>query len=215
MRNGRAWWPSTRTRFANPYVAAARGYVDEVILPSETRARVADALAMLEDKRQSVPAEEARQHPALSGAASLRKDMPAVRPFQRLLVANRGEIAIRVMRACRELGIETRRRLLRCRPSTRSTSRLADRAERIGPPAARDVVPDRSTRSSTRRAASGAEAIHPGYGFLSENAGVRPRRRGGRARLRRAAAGDARGARQQARRATGRGRRRRADRARA
>ena len=41
--------------FANPYVAAARGYVDEVILPSETRARVATALAMLENKRQSVP----------------------------------------------------------------------------------------------------------------------------------------------------------------
>ena len=43
-------------RFANPYVAAARGYVDEVILPSETRARVVNALAMLEGKRQSVPA---------------------------------------------------------------------------------------------------------------------------------------------------------------
>jgi acetyl-CoA carboxylase carboxyltransferase component len=43
-------------RFANPYVAAARGYVDEVILPSETRARVVDALAMLEGKRQAVPA---------------------------------------------------------------------------------------------------------------------------------------------------------------
>jgi acetyl-CoA carboxylase carboxyltransferase component len=42
-------------RFANPYVAAARGYVDEVILPSETRARVAGALAILEHKRQSVP----------------------------------------------------------------------------------------------------------------------------------------------------------------
>jgi propionyl-CoA carboxylase beta chain len=41
--------------FANPYVAAARGYVDEVILPNETRARVASSLAMLENKRQSVP----------------------------------------------------------------------------------------------------------------------------------------------------------------
>ncbi|MGZ6256037.1 MAG: acyl-CoA carboxylase subunit beta [Candidatus Limnocylindria bacterium] len=43
-------------RFANPYVAAARGYVDEVILPSETRARVVDALTMLQGKRQAVPA---------------------------------------------------------------------------------------------------------------------------------------------------------------
>ncbi|HET6380233.1 MAG TPA: acyl-CoA carboxylase subunit beta [candidate division Zixibacteria bacterium] len=43
-------------RFANPYVAAARGYVDAVILPSETRTRVAEALSVLEGKRQSVPA---------------------------------------------------------------------------------------------------------------------------------------------------------------
>ncbi|MGH2446857.1 MAG: acyl-CoA carboxylase subunit beta [Candidatus Limnocylindria bacterium] len=42
-------------RFANPYVAAARGYVDEIVLPSETRARIATALEMLEHKRQSVP----------------------------------------------------------------------------------------------------------------------------------------------------------------
>jgi propionyl-CoA carboxylase beta chain len=42
-------------RFANPYVAAARGYVDEVILPSESRARVADALSLLEGKRQTLP----------------------------------------------------------------------------------------------------------------------------------------------------------------
>jgi propionyl-CoA carboxylase beta chain len=42
-------------RLANPYLAAARGYVDEVILPSETRARVVDALSLLEGKRQSLP----------------------------------------------------------------------------------------------------------------------------------------------------------------
>jgi acetyl-CoA carboxylase carboxyltransferase component len=45
-------------RFANPYVAAARGYVDEVILPSETRARVAEGLSILEGKRQAVPAKK-------------------------------------------------------------------------------------------------------------------------------------------------------------
>jgi acetyl-CoA carboxylase carboxyltransferase component len=45
-------------RLANPYVAAARGYVDEVILPSETRVRVAGALALLRSKRQSVPAKK-------------------------------------------------------------------------------------------------------------------------------------------------------------
>ncbi len=42
-------------RFANPYIAASRGYVDDVILPSETRARVANGLALLAGKRQSVP----------------------------------------------------------------------------------------------------------------------------------------------------------------
>jgi acetyl-CoA carboxylase carboxyltransferase component len=42
-------------RFANPYIAAARGYVDEVILPSETRQRLAAGLRMLEGKRQSLP----------------------------------------------------------------------------------------------------------------------------------------------------------------
>jgi len=45
-------------RFANPYVAAARGYVDDVILPSETRARLVAGLAMLEGKRQSVPSKK-------------------------------------------------------------------------------------------------------------------------------------------------------------
>ena len=45
-------------RLANPYLAAERGYIDEVILPSETRARVAGALALLENKRQSVPAKK-------------------------------------------------------------------------------------------------------------------------------------------------------------
>jgi acetyl-CoA carboxylase carboxyltransferase component len=45
-------------RFANPYVAASRGYVDEVILPSETRARLASGLRLLEGKRQSLPAKK-------------------------------------------------------------------------------------------------------------------------------------------------------------
>jgi propionyl-CoA carboxylase beta chain len=45
-------------RFANPYVAAARGYVDEVILPSESRDRVGEALTLLEGKRQAVPAKK-------------------------------------------------------------------------------------------------------------------------------------------------------------
>ena len=54
-------------RFANPYVAAARGYVDEVILPSETRRAMVDALAMLERKRQAVPAKKHGNIPLCSG----------------------------------------------------------------------------------------------------------------------------------------------------
>ena len=54
-----------RAEFANPYIAAARGYVDDVIRPSETRPRLIRALTMLADKRDTNPTEEAWQHPAL------------------------------------------------------------------------------------------------------------------------------------------------------
>ena len=56
---------STRSRFANPFVAAERGYIDEVILPHGTRKRICRALAMLRNKTRREPLEEARQHPAV------------------------------------------------------------------------------------------------------------------------------------------------------
>jgi acetyl-CoA carboxylase biotin carboxylase subunit len=89
--------------------------------------------------------------------------------FQKILIANRGEIALRIQRACRELGIPT--------VAVHSTAdaeamhvRLADESVCIGPPAAKDSYLNIPAILSAA-AITGAEAIHPGYGFLAENAG--------------------------------------------
>jgi acetyl-CoA carboxylase biotin carboxylase subunit len=88
--------------------------------------------------------------------------------FKKILVANRGEIALRVQRACREMGIAT--------VAVHSTAdadsmhvRLADESLCIGPPLARDSYLNMPALLSAALI-TGAEAIHPGYGFLSENA---------------------------------------------
>jgi acetyl-CoA carboxylase, biotin carboxylase subunit len=89
--------------------------------------------------------------------------------FKKILIANRGEIALRIQRACRELGIST--------VAVHSTAdaeamhvRLADESVCIGPPPAKDSylnIPSILSAAAITR----ADAIHPGYGFLSENAG--------------------------------------------
>jgi acetyl-CoA carboxylase biotin carboxylase subunit len=88
--------------------------------------------------------------------------------FQKILIANRGEIALRIQRACRELGIPT--------VAVHSTAdaeamhvRLAEESVCIGPPPAKDSylnIPAILSAASI----TGADAIHPGYGFLAENA---------------------------------------------
>jgi len=88
--------------------------------------------------------------------------------FHKVLIANRGEIALRIQRACRELGIPTV-----AVHSTADTDamhvRLADESVCIGPPPGRDSYMNIPAILSAA-AVTGADAIHPGYGFLSENA---------------------------------------------
>ncbi|MCC6671900.1 MAG: acetyl-CoA carboxylase biotin carboxylase subunit [Planctomycetes bacterium] len=88
--------------------------------------------------------------------------------FQRILVANRGEIALRVIRTAQEMGIET---VAVYSDADRNALhvRRADRAVRIGPPAPRDSYLRIDAILEAARA-EGCDAVHPGYGFLSENA---------------------------------------------
>ena len=94
--------------------------------------------------------------------------MPAPPPFKRILVANRGEIAVRVVRACQSLGIES---VVAVSAADRDSlaARIATRAVCIGPPpAAQSYL--RPELLITAAKGTGCEAIHPGYGFLSERA---------------------------------------------
>ena len=87
--------------------------------------------------------------------------------FQKILIANRGEIAVRIIRACREMGIQT---VAICSEADKEAlhTMLADETVCIGPVKAKDSYLNMQ-RILSAAVATGADAIHPGFGFLSEN----------------------------------------------
>jgi len=106
----------------------------------------------------------------MSSLTSILKVPSSAEPklFDKILIANRGEIALRIQRACREMGIKT----VAVHSTADATSmhvRLADESVCIGPPSGRDSYLKMSAIISAADI-TGATAIHPGVGFLSENA---------------------------------------------
>ena len=101
--------------------------------------------------------------------SSLRKDAPAgAPPFRRVLIANRGEIAVRIIRACQEMGMEAIA-VYSDADANATHVRLADRSVRIGPASPTESYLRVDAVMEAVRA-TGAEAVHPGYGFLAERA---------------------------------------------
>ena len=139
----------------NPYFATARMWDDGIIDPAQTRGRAGSRLLRHAER-------------AHTGTRSVRPVPDVITMIQSLLIANRGEIALRIIRTARSLGIRTiavHSDVDAAMPFVRE----ADEAVCIGTASAADSYL-RQDRLLAAARETGAEAIHPGYGFLSENA---------------------------------------------
>ena len=168
-----------RQKFANPFIAGApRLHRRRDHAARHARPRLPLACHAAQQEAEE-PVAQARQHSALT-------ERPEPDMFKKILIANRGEIACRVIRTARRMGIGT---VAVYSDADRDALhvRLADEAVRIGPaPSAQSYLVAERIIAACQE--TGAEAVHPGYGFLSENAGVRRGAGEGRHRLHRPAA---------------------------
>ena len=144
----------------NPYHATARLWDDGIIDPAQTRDVLGLALSRATLERADPGDGRVRRVQDVSRMAMIR---------QSLLIANRGEIACRIIRTARRLGVRTV--AVYSDADARALHvREADEAVHIGPVAGARELSASASKIIAAAKATGAEAIHPGYGFLSENA---------------------------------------------